>query len=164
MFGRRRRWRTRQSRTPGAAREIRLPMGGVADTSNIAGPVALDPGGSGSGEVPQAVRQGTAPARLRVPRHDADFPTDFLHAHRKTPANVRFSYSFLHLRTPSAALASNGPRCKIPDQRLFCVVARGGVEPPTFRFSVGRSYQLSYLAAVPRDWRPRPGSNRRPPP
>ena len=26
------------------------------------------------------------------------------------------------------------------------MVARGGVEPPTFRFSVGRSYQLSYLA------------------
>ena len=31
------------------------------------------------------------------------------------------------------------------------VVARGGVEPPTFRFSVGRSYQLSYLAALPED-------------
>jgi hypothetical protein len=34
-------------------------------------------------------------------------------------------------------------------QGRFCkktVVARGGVEPPTFRFSVGRSYQLSYLA------------------
>ena len=31
------------------------------------------------------------------------------------------------------------------------VVARGGVEPPTFRFSVGRSYQLSYLAR----WLPR---------
>src|SRR2546421_6686121 len=30
--------------------------------------------------------------------------------------------------------------------RLVKVVARGGVEPPTFRFSVGRSYQLSYLA------------------
>jgi hypothetical protein len=29
-------------------------------------------------------------------------------------------------------------------------VARGGVEPPTFRFSVGRSYQLSYLAVEPR--------------
>ena len=29
------------------------------------------------------------------------------------------------------------------------LVARGGVEPPTFRFSVGRSYQLSYLAVVP---------------
>ena len=28
----------------------------------------------------------------------------------------------------------------------LAVVARGGVEPPTFRFSVGRSYQLSYLA------------------
>ena len=28
----------------------------------------------------------------------------------------------------------------------FTLVARGGVEPPTFRFSVGRSYQLSYLA------------------
>src|SRR4051812_29997612 len=28
------------------------------------------------------------------------------------------------------------------------LVARGGVEPPTFRFSVGRSYQLSYLAVV----------------
>ena len=27
------------------------------------------------------------------------------------------------------------------------VVARGGVEPPTYRFSGGRSYQLSYLAA-----------------
>jgi hypothetical protein len=28
------------------------------------------------------------------------------------------------------------------------MVARGGVEPPTFRFSVGRSYQLSYLAVT----------------
>lgn len=27
------------------------------------------------------------------------------------------------------------------------LVVRGGVEPPTFRFSGGRSYQLSYLAA-----------------
>ena len=25
-------------------------------------------------------------------------------------------------------------------------MARGGVEPPTYRFSGGRSYQLSYLA------------------
>ena len=31
-------------------------------------------------------------------------------------------------------------------------VARGGVEPPTFRFSVGRSYQLSYLAEQPALW------------
>jgi hypothetical protein len=27
----------------------------------------------------------------------------------------------------------------------YVVVVRGGVEPPTFRFSGGRSYQLSYL-------------------
>jgi hypothetical protein len=36
---------------------------------------------------------------------------------------------------------------------LVRVVVRGGVEPPTFRFSGGRSYQLSYLtglAPVPR--------------
>ncbi len=31
-------------------------------------------------------------------------------------------------------------------------VARGGVEPPTFRFSVGRSYQLSYLALLLRTY------------
>ena len=29
------------------------------------------------------------------------------------------------------------------------MVARGGVEPPTFRFSGGRSYRLSYLPATP---------------
>ncbi len=28
---------------------------------------------------------------------------------------------------------------------LVRLVVRGGVEPPTFRFSGGRSYQLSYL-------------------
>ena len=37
-------------------------------------------------------------------------------------------------------------------------VARGGIEPPTFRFSGGRSYRLSYLAGgqrMPRRaWRP----------
>jgi hypothetical protein len=35
-----------------------------------------------------------------------------------------------------------------PGQRPGAAVARGGVEPPTFRFSVGRSYQLSYLAVT----------------
>jgi hypothetical protein len=40
---------------------------------------------------------------------------------------------------------------------LVRVVVRGGVEPPTFRFSGGRSYRLSYLTVlaqffrVPRD-------------
>lgn len=36
-------------------------------------------------------------------------------------------------------------------------VARGGVEPPTFRFSVGRSYQLSYLAWCFGTWYPEGG-------
>ena len=52
------------------------------------------------------------------------------------------------------ALSGSGPgvaaqKTREPaGQGLTCgfVVARGGVEPPTFRFSVGRSYQLSYLA------------------
>ncbi len=35
-------------------------------------------------------------------------------------------------------------------QRRVREVVRGGVEPPTFRFSVGRSYQLSYLTMSPR--------------
>jgi hypothetical protein len=42
--------------------------------------------------------------------------------------------------------------CRLHDLRHTCRwewVARGGVEPPTFRFSVGRSYQLSYLALAP---------------
>ena len=30
--------------------------------------------------------------------------------------------------------------------KSVCVVARGGVEPPTFHFSGERYYQLSYLA------------------
>ena len=31
------------------------------------------------------------------------------------------------------------------EDRMRGLVGRGGVEPPTFRFSGGRSYQLSYL-------------------
>ena len=34
------------------------------------------------------------------------------------------------------------------------VVVRGGVEPPTFRFSGGRSYQLSYLTLPGAMWLP----------
>jgi hypothetical protein len=35
------------------------------------------------------------------------------------------------------------------------VVARAGIEPATFRFSGGRSYQLSYLAGTARNSLPR---------
>ena len=37
---------------------------------------------------------------------------------------------------------------KSPDRErpVGALVARGGIEPPTYRFSGGRSYQLSYLA------------------
>lgn len=56
------------------------------------------------------------------------------------------------------------------DRPLRESVARGGVEPPTFRFSGGRSYQLSYLAPasgtpeIQRVERPRRDSNPRPSP
>jgi hypothetical protein len=36
-------------------------------------------------------------------------------------------------------------------------VVRGGVEPPTFRFSGGRSYQLSYLTVTDRRYAKRHG-------
>ena len=41
-----------------------------------------------------------------------------------------------------AAAANRGEDISAGQSRL---VVRGGVEPPTFRFSGGRSYQLSYL-------------------
>lgn len=46
--------------------------------------------------------------------------------------------------------STKGKITEAPDRdaigRFGLHVARGGVEPPTYRFSVGRSYQLSYLA------------------
>ena len=41
-------------------------------------------------------------------------------------------------------------------------VARGGIEPPTYRFSGGRSYQLSYLAKPKRAQTTRPPKARPP--
>ncbi len=46
------------------------------------------------------------------------------------------------------------------DLRLS-VVGRGGVEPPTFHFSGGRSYQLSYLPHSESPGDTRPGFGRR---
>ncbi len=37
------------------------------------------------------------------------------------------------------------PRSGASGHLRLSLVVRGGVEPPTFRFSGGRSYQLSYL-------------------
>src|SRR3954451_347780 len=45
----------------------------------------------------------------------------------------------------AASAGEGGEGCR-PARTPVWEVARGGVEPPTFRFSVGRSYQLSYLA------------------
>ena len=43
-------------------------------------------------------------------------------------------------------LPSNIPFGKLAEALfLVRVVVRGGIEPPTFRFSGGRSYRLSYL-------------------
>ena len=47
------------------------------------------------------------------------------------------------VRDPPGCLAR--PRLAVRDR----VVVRGGVEPPTSRFSVERSYQLSYLTMPP---------------
>jgi hypothetical protein len=48
---------------------------------------------------------------------------------------------------------SKVPLCLLTLQESGCAcvsesVVRGGVEPPTFRFSGGRSYQLSYLTSA----------------
>ncbi len=50
----------------------------------------------------------------------------------------------------AVTVAVNGPiGGRRPEHRRSSeVVVRGGVEPPTFRFSGGRSYQLSYLTAA----------------
>src|SRR5690606_39276077 len=54
------------------------------------------------------------------------------------------------LRPKLSTSRRNGP-CELARKGRFCwscVVARAGIEPATFRFSGGRSYQLSYLAGM----------------
>ena len=43
-------------------------------------------------------------------------------------------------------IGSRIPRATRGSEPVILLVARGGIEPPTFRFSGGRSYRLSYLA------------------
>jgi hypothetical protein len=43
-------------------------------------------------------------------------------------------------------IRDHGDSTEPPESGAFVHVARGGIEPPTYRFSGGRSYQLSYLA------------------
>ena len=56
-------------------------------------------------------------------------------------------------------IALVNPRFWLACKGSLWLVARDGVEPSTFRFSVGRSYQLSYLAVVvlQKDTEPRVG-------
>ena len=55
---------------------------------------------------------------------------------------------------PTSARSARSPQRPTSDYwpGVTKLVVRGGVEPPTFRFSGGRSYQLSYLTVAGR-WR-----------
>src|SRR4051812_6559363 len=58
------------------------------------------------------------------------------------------SSAWLHDRSWSVTCGNaKGRRDRAGPSSSLREVARGGVEPPTFRFSVGRSYQLSYGAS-----------------
>jgi hypothetical protein len=56
----------------------------------------------------------------------------------------KISRHFLRYRSGCAGAQT----CCRPGQGLRSLVVRGGVEPPTFRFSGGRSYRLSYLTVT----------------
>ena len=64
--------------------------------------------------------------------------------------------TFAHANHKEADVSDPGHRGSTSETRkttcrqVVLTVARAGIEPATFRFSGGRSYQLSYLAGRPR--------------
>jgi integrase len=70
-----------------------------------------------------------------------------------------YTRKWLQRLTKRSVYSTNKRRVAVTNQaQMAAEVARGGIEPPTFRFSGGRSYRLSYLAGgqrMPRRaWRP----------
>src|SRR5215472_5133775 len=59
------------------------------------------------------------------------------------PGQARGSARMTRLLSPLLSIAGSAPATV--HRRMSESVVRGGVEPPTFRFSGGRTYQLSYL-------------------
>jgi hypothetical protein len=77
-------------------------------------------------KIPQVLVPGRPTASPRAKQHSA--------AHPGAPGKM-FTYLSTDQRKPGSGAGI----------RVLVLVVRGGVEPPTFRFSGGRSYQLSYL-------------------
>ncbi len=93
--------------------------------------------------------QGRAARGFSINAHRAiigQLPDRCRHVGRSTePEHGRRSRPGRHSGWTAGSLERRNPQVR-GDLTCGFVVARGGVEPPTFRFSVGRSYQLSYLA------------------
>ena len=129
-----------------------LPSSTLSSTSNqpvcpcsqpIAHACASARVGAGCSRPTNHAERMTSATGVQVPT--AHLPTN--HAERMTSAaGVRVA------KPPPSATKSRKIKRGWPGPRFPragdspSLVARGGVEPPTFRFSVGRSYQLSYLA------------------
>ena len=106
--------------------EERLSLASAADSRGQGDVI----GGGGPGQRPQkshkCAARGCPTGSPRTRRHSA--------AHPGIPVTIEARTHSEQAKRPVRHAASD------PDE-----VVRGGVEPPTFRFSGGRSYQLSYL-------------------
>ncbi len=79
---------------------------------------------------------------IRVPERRASAQS----GHTSRPVIVYWNGSRTRWPQSGQSLPDNATAPPRDASRQDGRVARGGVEPPTFRFSGGRSYQLSYLA------------------